>query len=129
MSTFILGVDVGTTSVKAVLLETGSRAVAASHALPTTSDVIDNSGIKVSASTCHTSLPSSSVILTLLCVCPVCTLATFPPHAGERAGCWPDHRHSEPVHRPAAQRQTAACQQHRAVRADARGFILESKER
>ncbi|XP_044078036.1 sedoheptulokinase [Siniperca chuatsi] len=46
MSTYILGVDVGTTSVKAVLLESGSRAVAASHTLPTTSDIIDNSGIK-----------------------------------------------------------------------------------
>ncbi|XP_071316719.1 sedoheptulokinase [Trachinotus anak] len=46
MSTYILGLDVGTTSVKAVLLETDSRAVAASHALPTTSDIIDNSGIK-----------------------------------------------------------------------------------
>ncbi|XP_041808478.1 sedoheptulokinase [Chelmon rostratus] len=46
MSTYILGIDVGTTSVKAVLLETGSRSVAASHALTTTSDIIDNSGIK-----------------------------------------------------------------------------------
>ncbi|KAM8742351.1 sedoheptulokinase [Acanthopagrus schlegelii] len=46
MSTYILGVDVGTTSVKAVLIETGSRAVAASHALPTTSDIIDGGGIK-----------------------------------------------------------------------------------
>lgn len=46
MSTYILGVDVGTTSVKAVLLKTGSREVAASHALPTTSDIIDSSGIK-----------------------------------------------------------------------------------
>ncbi|XP_070774098.1 sedoheptulokinase isoform X2 [Enoplosus armatus] len=46
MSTYILGVDVGTTSVKAVLLETGSRSVAASQTLPTTSDIIDNSGIK-----------------------------------------------------------------------------------
>ncbi|KAG8008261.1 Sedoheptulokinase [Nibea albiflora] len=46
MSTYILGIDVGTTSVKAVLLETGSKAVAASHALPTSSDIDDNSGIK-----------------------------------------------------------------------------------
>nr|XP_040036055.1 sedoheptulokinase isoform X1 [Gasterosteus aculeatus aculeatus] len=46
MSTYILGVDVGTTSVKAVLLETGSRSVAASHALPTLSDITDHSGIK-----------------------------------------------------------------------------------
>ncbi|XP_037322690.2 sedoheptulokinase [Pungitius pungitius] len=46
MSTYILGVDVGTTSVKAVLLETGSRSVAASHALPTLSDITDQSGIK-----------------------------------------------------------------------------------
>ncbi|KAM3601684.1 uncharacterized protein V6R79_016792 [Siganus canaliculatus] len=46
MSTFVLGVDVGTTSVKVVLLPTDSREVAASQTLPTTSDVIDNSGIK-----------------------------------------------------------------------------------
>ncbi|XP_031166604.1 sedoheptulokinase isoform X1 [Sander lucioperca] len=46
MSTYILGVDVGTTSVKAVLFETGSRSVAASHALPTTSDITDHSLIK-----------------------------------------------------------------------------------
>ncbi|XP_056252478.1 sedoheptulokinase [Seriola aureovittata] len=46
MSTYILGVDVGTTSVKAVLLETDTRAVTASHALPTTSDIIDSSEIK-----------------------------------------------------------------------------------
>uniref|UniRef100_A0A3Q0RVE7 Sedoheptulokinase n=1 Tax=Amphilophus citrinellus TaxID=61819 RepID=A0A3Q0RVE7_AMPCI len=49
MSDFILGLDVGTTSVKAVLLETGCRAVAASQALPTVSDLPDHSGIKVSA--------------------------------------------------------------------------------
>lgn len=47
MSSYILGLDVGTTSVKAVLLETVSRSVAASHALPTVSDIIDCSGIKV----------------------------------------------------------------------------------
>ncbi|XP_049891140.1 sedoheptulokinase [Epinephelus moara] len=46
MSAYILGVDVGTTSVKAVLLETGSRSVAATQALPTTSDIIDHSGLK-----------------------------------------------------------------------------------
>ncbi|XP_068457503.1 sedoheptulokinase [Clinocottus analis] len=46
MSSYILGVDVGTTSVKAVLLETGSRLVAASHTLPTSCDIIDHSGIK-----------------------------------------------------------------------------------
>ncbi|XP_047462184.1 sedoheptulokinase [Mugil cephalus] len=46
MSNFILGLDVGTTSVKAVLLEKGSRNVAASHSLPTDSDVLDSSGIK-----------------------------------------------------------------------------------
>ncbi|XP_070839219.1 sedoheptulokinase [Chaetodon trifascialis] len=46
MSTYILGIDVGTTSVKAVLLETGTRSVAASHALTTTSDITDTSGIK-----------------------------------------------------------------------------------
>ncbi|XP_056264338.1 sedoheptulokinase isoform X1 [Pseudoliparis swirei] len=46
MSSYILGVDVGTTSVKAVLLETGSRSVTASHTLPTSCDLIDHSGIK-----------------------------------------------------------------------------------
>ncbi|KAK2828779.1 hypothetical protein Q5P01_019813 [Channa striata] len=46
MSSYVLGLDVGTTSVKAVLLETGSRTVAASHALPTASDRIDSCGIK-----------------------------------------------------------------------------------
>ncbi|XP_076606355.1 sedoheptulokinase [Chaetodon auriga] len=46
MSTYILGIDVGTTSIKAVLLETGTRSVAASHALTTTSDITDTSGIK-----------------------------------------------------------------------------------
>ena len=48
MSSFILGLDVGTTSVKAVLLAADSRTVAASHALPTTADIIDDSGIEVS---------------------------------------------------------------------------------
>ncbi|XP_028278384.1 sedoheptulokinase [Parambassis ranga] len=46
MSNFILGLDVGTTSVKAILLETGSRSVAASQSLPTASDLSDSSGIK-----------------------------------------------------------------------------------
>ncbi|XP_041656646.1 sedoheptulokinase [Cheilinus undulatus] len=46
MSTYILGIDVGTTSVKAVLLDTSSRSVVESQALPTLSDVADNSGIK-----------------------------------------------------------------------------------
>ncbi|KAF7206642.1 sedoheptulokinase [Nothobranchius furzeri] len=46
MSGFILGVDVGTTSVKAVLLAADSRTVAASQALPTAADISDNSGIK-----------------------------------------------------------------------------------
>ncbi|XP_040005507.1 sedoheptulokinase isoform X2 [Xiphias gladius] len=46
MSTYILGLDVGTTSVKAALLETDSRAVVVAHALPTASDIVDNSAIK-----------------------------------------------------------------------------------
>uniref|UniRef100_A0A1A8HXT6 Sedoheptulokinase n=1 Tax=Nothobranchius kuhntae TaxID=321403 RepID=A0A1A8HXT6_NOTKU len=46
MSGFILGVDVGTTSVKAVLLAADSRTVAASQALPTAADISDNSGLK-----------------------------------------------------------------------------------
>ncbi|XP_061596946.1 sedoheptulokinase [Cololabis saira] len=39
MSKFILGLDVGTTSVKAVLISADSRNVAASHALPTVADI------------------------------------------------------------------------------------------
>ncbi|XP_018548106.1 sedoheptulokinase isoform X1 [Lates calcarifer] len=46
MSTYILGLDLGTTSVKAVLFETDSRAVVATHALPTASDIINNSVTK-----------------------------------------------------------------------------------
>lgn len=79
MSTYILGIDVGTTSVKAVLIETGSRAVADSHALPTTSDIIDGGGIKVSGSTCRITL-SSRCTNTAVCVCPVCDPAVFPPY-------------------------------------------------
>lgn len=48
MSPYILGIDVGTTSIKAVLLEKVSRAVVASQTLTTAADVVDNSGIKVS---------------------------------------------------------------------------------
>lgn len=125
MSTYILGVDVGTTSVKAVLLETGSRSVAASHTLPTTADIIDNSGIKVGAFTYQTSTSSSEMNVYVPCV-------TWPHlifHTGQRAGHRSDHRHFEPVHRPPAQRQIAACLRHRAVWTDARDFVLESKER
>ncbi|XP_022062798.1 sedoheptulokinase [Acanthochromis polyacanthus] len=46
MSSFILGLDVGTTSVKAVLVESDSRSVAATHSLPTDSDLSDSSGVK-----------------------------------------------------------------------------------
>lgn len=46
MSPYILGIDVGTTSIKAVLLEKVSRAVVASQTLTTAADVVDNSGIK-----------------------------------------------------------------------------------
>ncbi|XP_072230600.1 sedoheptulokinase isoform X2 [Leuresthes tenuis] len=46
MSNFILGLDVGTTSVKAILLAADSRTVAASHALPTAADISDNKEIK-----------------------------------------------------------------------------------
>ncbi|XP_008300070.1 sedoheptulokinase, partial [Stegastes partitus] len=46
MSNFILGLDVGTTSVKVVLLETGSRSEAATQTLPTKCDLSDSSGIK-----------------------------------------------------------------------------------
>lgn len=47
MST-ILGIDLGTTSIKVVLLDKRSRTVAASHTLPTTSEILNNSDIKVS---------------------------------------------------------------------------------
>lgn len=46
MSTYILGIDLGTTSIKAVLLECGSRVEVACHSLQTTSDIVDSSGIK-----------------------------------------------------------------------------------
>lgn len=46
MPNYILGLDMGTTSVKAVLLEIKSRTMAASCALPTMSDITDNSVIK-----------------------------------------------------------------------------------
>lgn len=59
MSSYVLGIDVGTTSVKVVLLETASRAVAASHALPTASDIIDSRGIKVSAPKCQQLYPDA----------------------------------------------------------------------
>ncbi|XP_061154664.1 sedoheptulokinase isoform X2 [Syngnathus typhle] len=49
MPPYILGLDVGTTSIKAVLLESESRSVAASQSLPTASDLADSNGIKVSA--------------------------------------------------------------------------------
>lgn len=47
MPSYILGLDVGTTSIKAVLLESGSRSVAASQSLATASDIADSNGIKV----------------------------------------------------------------------------------
>nr|XP_061817930.1 sedoheptulokinase-like [Nerophis lumbriciformis] len=46
MSAYILGLDLGTTSIKAVLLEKQTRAVAASQSLPAASDIADFSGIK-----------------------------------------------------------------------------------
>ncbi|XP_067463635.1 sedoheptulokinase [Thunnus thynnus] len=46
MAAYILGLDVGTTSIKAVLLDSESRSVTASHSIPTTSDISDSSGIK-----------------------------------------------------------------------------------
>ncbi|XP_054899439.1 sedoheptulokinase [Poeciliopsis prolifica] len=46
MSDFVLGIDVGTTSVKAVLLAAGCRTVAAGHSEPTAADVSDGSGVK-----------------------------------------------------------------------------------
>lgn len=48
MSHFILGIDVGTTSVKAVLLAADSRSVAASQCFPTDAEINDPRGIKVS---------------------------------------------------------------------------------
>ncbi|XP_034033398.1 sedoheptulokinase isoform X2 [Thalassophryne amazonica] len=46
MSVFVLGIDIGTTSVKAVLLETGSRVVSDSHVLAALCDIPDSSGLK-----------------------------------------------------------------------------------
>ncbi|XP_077597183.1 sedoheptulokinase isoform X5 [Stigmatopora nigra] len=46
MNTYALGVDLGTTSIKAVLLECQSRTVIASQTLPTASDISDSNGIK-----------------------------------------------------------------------------------
>ncbi|XP_008426303.1 sedoheptulokinase [Poecilia reticulata] len=46
MSKFILGIDLGTTSVKAVLLAAGCRTVAAGHSEPTAAELSDDSGIK-----------------------------------------------------------------------------------
>ncbi|XP_056909490.1 sedoheptulokinase isoform X1 [Takifugu flavidus] len=46
MPAYILGIDLGTTSIKVALLEKTSRTVAASHILPTTSEILDDSNIK-----------------------------------------------------------------------------------
>uniref|UniRef100_H3CSZ0 Sedoheptulokinase n=1 Tax=Tetraodon nigroviridis TaxID=99883 RepID=H3CSZ0_TETNG len=46
MSTYILGIDLGTTSIKVVLLDKTSRTVAASHTVPTASEILDNSDLK-----------------------------------------------------------------------------------
>ncbi|XP_051903864.1 sedoheptulokinase isoform X2 [Hippocampus zosterae] len=46
MHSYILGLDVGTTSIKAVLLESDSKSVAASQSLATASDIADTNGIK-----------------------------------------------------------------------------------
>ncbi|XP_072302700.1 sedoheptulokinase [Eucyclogobius newberryi] len=46
MSTYILGIDLGTTSIKTVLLEFSSRTVVASYSMQTSSDIEDNSGTK-----------------------------------------------------------------------------------
>lgn len=48
MPAYILGIDLGTTSIKVALLEKTSRTVAASHILPTTAEILDDSDIKVS---------------------------------------------------------------------------------
>ncbi|XP_061608565.1 sedoheptulokinase isoform X1 [Phyllopteryx taeniolatus] len=45
-ATYILGLDVGTTSIKAVLLETESRSVAARQSLATTCDIADLNAIQ-----------------------------------------------------------------------------------
>ncbi|KAM3868929.1 sedoheptulokinase [Diretmus argenteus] len=46
MPSYILGIDLGTTSIKVVLLDTSSKAVAASCSLPTASDISDTTGIQ-----------------------------------------------------------------------------------
>lgn len=122
MSPYILGIDVGTTSIKAVLLERGSRAVVASQTLPTAADVADSSGIKVSTlarQNFDRLLSDDTDEIRLL----------FNITAGKRTANLPHHRCSQPVRLSAAQRQTGACQQRWTVRTDARGVVLEGKER
>ncbi|XP_056449754.1 sedoheptulokinase [Gadus chalcogrammus] len=46
MGKYVLGIDVGTTSIKVVLLEQGSKAIAACYSLPTASDFVDSSGLQ-----------------------------------------------------------------------------------
>lgn len=96
MSPYILGIDVGTTSIKAVLLERGSRTVVASQTLPTTADVADNSQIKVSILTRQKLKRLRNEI--------------DPPLlndiTGKRTANRSHHRCSEPMRLSAAQRQT-----------------------
>lgn len=98
MSTYTLGADLGTTSIKVVLLENTSRTVAASHTLPTASDIFDSSDIKVSPLMIET---------TYSCTCAQSSGYFSAP--GERAAHRPDHRHSEQMHEPAAQGHDEAC--------------------
>lgn len=81
MSPYILGIDVGTTSIKAILLEKGSRAVVASHTLPTEADVVDNSGIKVSTLTRPNLWPAPAC---QMCDVDVSLLSSMAPQAKEQ---------------------------------------------
>lgn len=117
MPNFILGIDLGTTSVKAVLLAAGCRTVAAGHSEPTAADVSDDRGIKVS---CSLNFPPQ-----------LRELNTAQPlsHLGERAGPRSDNKRCEPMLGSATRRQIAACQQGRPDGTDARGSVLEGEQR
>lgn len=96
MSHYILGIDVGTTSIKAVLLERGSKALVASQTLPTAADVAGNSGIKVSILTRQKLNNQLNEIDSPL----------SNDTAGKRTATRSHHRCSEQMHLSTTQRQT-----------------------
>lgn len=76
MPKYILGLDVGTTSIKAVLLDSASTTVVVSQTLPTISDINYSNDIKVRVNTTCTLMNLN------YCVFSVCNAATLPHHAG-----------------------------------------------